>query len=51
VLIERREDMLPGTIIMLLVIVVVIYGGSGWLMKLNFEGEKKKKLENGNSAE
>jgi hypothetical protein len=35
--------MLPGTIIMLIVILTLVYGGAGWLMKLNFEGEKRKK--------
>ena len=37
--------MLPGTIIMLILIVVVIYGGAGWLMKLNLKGERQKKLQ------
>jgi hypothetical protein len=35
--------MLPGTIIMLIVILTFVYGGAGWLMKLNLEGEKRKK--------
>lgn len=37
--------MLPGTIIMLTVIIVVIYGGAGWLMKLNLQSEGKRKLQ------
>jgi len=43
--------MLPGTIIMLLFIVVVIFGGAGWLMKLNLKGERKNKEENPNVNE
>lgn len=37
--------MLTGTIIMMTVIVVFIYGGAGWLMKLNLQCESKRKLQ------
>ncbi len=37
--------MLPGTIVMLLFIIIVIFGGAGWLLKLNLQRESKKKLQ------
>lgn len=43
--------MLPGTIIMLIVIVIGVYGGAGFLMRMNLKGESKKKLEKGDVAE
>ncbi len=37
--------MLPGTIVMLAFIIVVIYGGSGWLMKLNLQSSRRRSLQ------
>lgn len=34
--------MLSGTIIMLTFIVVVIYGGTGWLLRMNLQNEKRR---------
>lgn len=35
--------MLPGTIGMLIFIIVVIFGGAGWLIKLNLRGSNQQK--------
>ncbi len=41
--------MLPGTIVMLLFIIIVIFGGAGWLLKLNLQSESKKNLQGNES--